>query len=911
MPSSRIRLVPLTVLALLLAGPNATRAAGSDSKEWTVDDLVLAESAGQWSLSPDGRQAVWVRSTVEKVEGEEKRVSNLWASRLDAEADGGEPSRPLTRGTDSHSSPLFSPDGRHVAFLSTRDLPAGKGGEKKGDDEAKPQVWLLPLAGGEAWPVTRFDRAVRSFDWIDAETLVVLAEESPTVWEATRKKEKDTTVAVDDAAHEPPVRLFRVPLEGEAKRLSSNDDWIDRMDVSPDGRWAVVNAQQSLSFEFDSKVPPHTYLVDLGTGERERLFEDGVLRPEGIAWKLDSSGFFAVNLFTRHPVYRNAGRLELHEYDLERGTAEEVDLDWERGLGRGLAPTPAGFLALLADGVRYRAARYVETGGSWRRQDLEGTHAENLYELVPARDGSRVVYVTSKIVEPDQWYAAGLDGARLADERRLTKLNRRFADKPKGDYEIVRWQGARGDTVEGILHYPLDWKEGERRPLVLDIHGGPWSADLDRWGERWVTPNVLWRQRGAFVLQVNYHGSSGYGREWAESIEKNYYEFEVPDIESGVDHLIERGLVDPERLAATGWSNGGILTAALLIHTRRYKAAVVGAADVEWASDWANVDFGASFDNYYFGTTPWEDPQLYVDKSPFYYLEVVTTPTIVHTGTEDRNVPPHQSWSLFRALQYIDKAPVKLLTYPGEPHGLRKIAHQRRKAEEDLAWLDKYLFETWDAPNEAVKEGSLLEALLRRSDAARVGRAFGREENGVLVPETVTFKALEIGRFELTRAQYAAFDEDFLVTPGDENLPVTDLSFERAAAYVDWLTAVTGRTYRLPTEKEAKGLAEAAGDGGNTLDRWAGYTPNPEDAARLAAALEKLGGAPLLLPVGQGTGKGEDPVFDLDGNAAEWAVGEDGGGVAVGPSADRSTDERGSAPASAAYTGWRVVEGRK
>ena len=110
---------------------------------------------------------------------------------------------------------------------------------------------------------------------------------------------------------------------------------------------------------------------------------------------------------------------------------------------------------------------------------------------------------------------------------------------------------------------------------------------------------------------------------------------------------------------------------------------------MEWISDWANVDFGASFDNYYFGASPLEDPELYIRKSPFFRLGEVTTPTIIYTGTEDRNVPPHQSWSLFRALQQLEKAPARLVLFPGEPHGLRKIAHQRRKVEEDMAWFNE------------------------------------------------------------------------------------------------------------------------------------------------------------------------------------------------------------------------------
>jgi dipeptidyl aminopeptidase/acylaminoacyl peptidase len=895
------------IRTLILAGAAtfagaAALAAAPDSGTWTVDDILLAESASSWTVSPDGSLAAWVRTTVEKTGGEEQRVSNLWLSRL---ADG--TSVPLTRGQDTVEEPAFSPDGRHIAFLATRKVPGGKG-----DDEiGKTQLWAIPVAGGEAFPVTRFDRDVSHFGWTGAASLVAAAQESPSAWERERKQRKDDATLVDDTEHEPPVRLFRLKLEGgQPERLTTDRDWIDALAVAPDGAIAVVTAQQSLSWEYDQRVPPQTFLVDLATGARTRLFEDGKILPQGVRWAPDGAGFYLVNEYTRHPRYRTATVNELHYFDLALKKTEKVDLACDRGLAHAFAPTVDGVVALLADGVHFRAARIVRTARGWRRQDLTGTHAGSIDWLDLGRDGKTLVYSCSTATQPAQWYGARVEGARIVGEKKLADLNASWKDKPTGKVEVVRWKGARGDEVEGLLHYPLEWREGTRAPLILAIHGGPSGADHDEWDQSWAYPILLWRQRGAFVLQVNYHGSSDYGLDWVESIAGHYYELEVPDIETGVDELIRRGLVDPERLGTTGWSNGGILSAALITTTTRYKAASIGAADVEWFSDWANVDFGASFDNYYFGGTPWEAPQVYLDKSPFFRLTKVTTPTIVYTGTEDRNVPPHQSWSLFRALQQIGAAPVRFLTFPGEPHSFRKIAHQRRKLEEDLAWFDRYLFGKQPSGETGIKEGSPLAGLLQRSKAVRAGGSFGRLEKGTLIPETVRFRGLEVGRFEVTYAQFAAFDAKVSFTPATASMPMTGVSFERAEAYAQWLAARTGRAFRLPTEEEARKLAEAAGTGGNTFDRWAGYAPNPDDRVRLLEAAKALpGDAPLLLPVGSLPGAGDDTVFDLDGNAAEWAVLEDGSGIALGPSADLSSDSRSDIRPSLAYTGLRVVVG--
>ena len=928
---------PLLLAALLLAAPAAPAVAAPGDEppaaaapalpdtSWTVDDVVLAESAREWTLARDGSLAAWVKSTVEKVDGEQKRVANLMLSRLGGQGAGkadAEP-LPLTRGRDHVSSPAFSPDGRHLAFLSDHALPGG-GDHDAGDDDAKTQLWAIDLAGGEPYPLTRFDRDVRAFAWVDDSTLVALAAEAKSAYERRREDGKDDAVVVDDAAHEPPVRLYRVPLAGDVARLTDNAGWFDALAVSPDGKWAVIDEQVSLSYEFDGLHPPRTLLVDLAAGTTTPLFTDGKLLPTAVRWAPDSSGFYLTNEHSSHPLYRTATVTELYFRHLASGVTTRIDLG-DRGLGDDFAPTADGVIALVADGVHLRPARFLRPGGaagdgsgSWRRQELTGTHAAHLDGWTLAADGVTLVYQTSTATTPPQVFAARLDGARIAGERQLTRLNPGYRDKPTGRVEVVHWKGARGDEVEGLLQYPLDWREGERRPLILAIHGGPTSQDRDSWSQRWPTPTLLWRQRGAFVLQVNYHGSTGYGLAWAESIEGHYYELEIPDIEAGVDAAIARGLVDPERLASAGWSNGGILTAELITRTHRYRAASVGAADVEWLSDWANVDFGATFDDYYFGGAPWERPDVYLAKSPFLRLADVTTPTIVYTGTVDRNVPPHQSWSLFRALQQIGKTDVRFVVFPGQPHSLGKIAFQRRKVEEDLAWFDRYLFARPAASDESIPKGSPLAALLARASAARRGAAVGAEAGGALVPEAVPFHGLRVGRFEVTRAQWAAFDPATPAAPGEENLPVTGVSFARAQEFAAWLTRSTGQPWRLPTVAEAKALADAAangGTGGNTLDRWVGFPPNPDDRARiataLAAAAERLSTqAPLLLPVGSLPGAGDDPVFDLDGNAAEWAVGDGGAGVATGPSADRSAGARGGdADPAPAYVGLRVVLG--
>jgi dipeptidyl aminopeptidase/acylaminoacyl peptidase len=795
--------------------------------------------------------------------------------------------------------------------MSDRPLPD----EKDDDEAASSQLWLMSPRGGEPWPATKLERGIRDYEWRDTATILYIAQEDPTLYEEEVEKRKDTSRVVDDEEHEPPVRLFSLSVEEKKiARLTDNDDRMRSIAVSPDGRQVVAVHSRSLSYEYDQRMPPLTYLWNLDSGEGQQIFDGSRIIPSDVRWAKDGAGFYFLNDSTTNPEYREATISTVMYYDLAAGEPRLVDLGWERGAGFDYAVTSDGFVVLLADGVHMRPARFTKRGDSWRRVWLEGEHAPNTFGFELADDGRTLVYEYSTASAPAQLYRAELRGSRISNGSQITRLNPSFAKKPKPGAEIVHWSGARDEEVEGILYYPLNYEEGERYALILMIHGGPAGADRDSWSHSYTRPTVLLNQKGAFVLKANYHGSSSYGLDWVESICcGNYYSLEIPDLENGVDYLIGRGLVDSTKLATMGWSNGAILSIELTTRNPRYKAASTGAGDVEWISDWANVDFGASFDDYYFGAHPFEDPQRYIELSPFFRMDQVQTPTIIYFGTEDRNVPTDQGWSHFRALQQIGKVPVKFILFPGEPHGLRKLAHQRRKMEEDLAWFDKYLFESEEPENEALKEGSPLAQALKRADIERVDDRLGRLVGDVLVPEIVEFRGVEMGRFEVTRAQFAAFDESYEFEPGTENYPANGIDFERAKAYVDWLSERTGEPYRLGGAEEMRPLYDAADENGNTLDHWAGYSPNPDDAERLKDEIDQLTGtAPLLKPVGSFAGDGEAAlVFDLDGNVAEWAVGEDGRGVLLGASADRPADPKARAgEAAEPYRGMRVVRRR-
>ncbi len=872
------------LLACLLA---CTLGLPSLASNWTTDDILLMERAASLELSRDGSMAVWAQSKMDTKKG--TAVSQIYLRYLTDNH-----LVQLTRGDDSSTSPQFSPSGKQVAFLSSRKSTGGGEETASGSDGPKQQVWLLDLRGGEPRAATSMGQGVNAFRWLDDDTLLLVAAEDSSALALKVKQDNDTSRIVDDP-HIEPVRLFRYSLkERTAKRLTQNPDRITRVEVSWDGKYAVTMHARSSRYVFDQLIPPATFLHDFSNGVSEQIFPNTRLIPGELHWTFDNRGFYFTSSYSSHPVYRSGSIDKLYYFDLTTRSHREMDLGWENGVGSGIATVADGLVVSLANGVRDVLARYLLQNGQLVRQDLSGEHVANIVSIRSSLQNGMLAYDYTTASIPPQWYAAKLNGSALEGPKQITAINTGLSKKTISKTETVRWRGALDEEVEGILYYPHQYETGKKYPLMVMIHGGPSGVDRDAFRESWAYPHQLYTQRGAFILKPNYHGSSNYGLKWVESISRGKYnDLEWIDVEKGVDSLIAKGLVDPAQLGIMGWSNGSIISIEISTRTDRYKAVGAGAGDVNWTSDWGNAMFGHAFEDYYLGATPMSNPQLYIEKSPLFRMDKVKTPTIIFFGTEDVNVPTEQGWQHYRAMQHLAITDVKFLLFPGEPHSLRKYVHQKRKVDEELAWFDRYLFVKQTEAQSWMKADSPLSGVLYR---AKLGET----------PEVAPLGELEVSRFEVTRAQYAAFDKTYAVKPGTENYPATGIRFEDAKRYAEWLSSRTGQRYRLPTEKEMESHLKAS-KAGNTLDRWAGYDVNPDDAVRLAPTINGLHPDHLLLPVGSFTGKGTNPVFDLEGNAAEWVTAEDGGGKLLGGSADTPADPKLGWSPRFTFAGFRVL----
>ncbi|MFK7922584.1 MAG: prolyl oligopeptidase family serine peptidase [Bacteroidia bacterium] len=613
--------------------------------------------------------------------------------------------------------------------------------------------------------------------------------------------------------------------------------------------------------------------------------------PGRFEFTADNEGFYFSATQSSLAEWDGAGINLLHYFRLETKQAEAIDLAWEWGLSGGYRLYANDLFIQLANGPTNKLTYLKKESNSWSLHPVGvGEMTDRVSVMASSKDGKQVAFTYSTASKPVQYRVGRLaQGAvtSLSAGREFAQLNKHLAKKQIAKTEIVRWTGALDDEITGMLYYPHDYDPSREYPLIVAIHGGPTGVDMDRWSDRWSYAHNLMVQEGCFILKPNYHGSSNHGQAFTESIKFHYYDYELTDVMTGIDMLDKAGKIDRDSMGLMGWSNGAIITTMLTVkHPDVFKAATPGAGDVNWTSDYGTCRFGVTFDQYYLGGAPWDDidgktyNQVYIDKSPLFEMDKVKTPTLIFHGSEDRAVPRDQGWEYYRALQQNNKAPVRFLWFPGQPHGLQKVTHQSRKISEELAWFQQYLFGTYEAPNEAFKKDSPLYALLENQRSARNDNGFyGQMLKSKLIPEVVSVKvdSISIGRFELTNAQYQAFQKRHKFPVAEANYPVTGLTQAQIESYINWLNKLSGATYRLPNEAEAKALhkqAHKVAAKENSLNRWAGFDITPAEVSVLRSKMEGLSAKQLLQSVGSyaPTKVGEAQIYDLGGNVAEQAA---------------------------------------
>jgi dipeptidyl aminopeptidase/acylaminoacyl peptidase len=283
----------------------------------------------------------------------------------------------------------------------------------------------------------------------------------------------------------------------------------------------------------------------------------------------------------------------------------------------------------------------------------------------------------------------------------VSHVHKDSPERPLGRTEVVRWRSADGREIEGLLTYPVGFEKGKRCPLLLVIHGGPAGvftrtfiaspavATSSGRNSYSTYPLAALAAQGYAILRCNVRGSSGYGKTFRHANLGDWGGGDFQDLMTGVDHIIDQGIADPDRLGVMGWSYGGFMTAWVIGHTKRFKAASVGAGVTDLVSFSGTADI-ASFLPSYFGGEPWDRPDAYREHSPIAHVQGIRTPTLILHGADDERVPISQGYELYNALKRQD-CPVKMVVYPRAHHAIQEPKLLLDAMRRNLEWFEKYV----------------------------------------------------------------------------------------------------------------------------------------------------------------------------------------------------------------------------
>jgi dipeptidyl aminopeptidase/acylaminoacyl peptidase len=648
-------------LAGMVGGFGATGLAAQSGI--TAEQAAGMRQLGSVSISPDGR---WVLYTVTTADMKASTTNaDLWL----VPASGGESIR-LTNGKTMDDQGQWSPDGKWIVFGSTRD--------------GRPQLYKISPFGGEAVKLTDSKAGVRSFAWSpDGTRIAFVAPRDPTPEEERKEKEKDDAIVVD--RNFVPARLNVFDLAtSKATEIVKGEQQISGIAWSPNGREIAYVTTPTPSAD-DGRFSD-VMVVEVASGTTRKLVENA--GPEGNPTWSPDGGWIAIN--TKGPKAVSITQSKLAVVPAAGGTPRVLggNFLYEPGEARW---APDGKSLFFWAQVRTRSELFqVPVAGGAPRQvsDFRGSlgffggGAPSI-----SADGQVIAFPRSTLDTPDEVHVARLDGPWAA--KALTALHPELAGVPMGKGEVVRWKSKDGLDVEGIVVYPVGYQAGKRYPTVAIIHGGPAGVWNEAFPANWYNAAQVYAGQGWVALLPNPRGSSGYGEKFLAANYRDWGNGDYQDIQTGLDHLVRRGIADSSKMAQGGWSYGGYMTAWTLTQTNRFKALMVGAGLTNMYSMYSTNDLQMVLEDYY-GGEPWDDEAAYRRASAMVHIKQAKTPTLILHGQQDTRVPIGQAQELYMGLKKND-VPVELVLFPREPHGLLEPRHAADKIQREYDFFARYV----------------------------------------------------------------------------------------------------------------------------------------------------------------------------------------------------------------------------
>jgi dipeptidyl aminopeptidase/acylaminoacyl peptidase len=637
-----------------------------------VDVAELPRVIGP-QLSPDGRTVAYMLSAADWKAG--RLVYQLWRQ----DVSGGAPTQLTFNEGGIIPVVRWSPDGKTLLFL--RDG----------------QISLLPADGGESRVLGKHATGVSSPSWTpDSSAVYFTASDPQSAEERERARLRDDVFGVDETYKQRHL-WKRVVSTGAETQITTGEASVLDYRLSADGkRIAMSRAPSPLSADAHRA---EAWIMD-ANGENARALTSNSVEERGPELSPDNSQLlFIADCNERfEPYYQDA----LFIVPASGGTPRPLLSDFRYAIDQATwAPDGMSIIATVNMGVHSEFFQ-IDVASRRARQLTDGAH------FIPP--GWSVVPSAGKLVfqfdEPtrfgDIWTLA-VTGNHATPARATSHFAALERDVALPRQEKIEWKGTDGTTIEGLLFYPVGYQTGQKYPLVVQMHGGPMESDKFGAG-----PGLLLNffpvltAKGYAVLRPNYRGSVGYGNAFYRDVVNGYFNNMTSDILAGIDALVQRGIVDPDRLVAMGWSAGGTLVNRLVATTDRFKAASSGAGVANWTSLYAQTD-NYAFRRTWFGGTPWQKnapTDLFWARSPIKDAANVKTPTLFFSGEVDQRVPTAQSVEMYRALK-SNGVPTHLYTAPREGHQWSELRHQLFKANTELEWFDTYALgrtHVWEKP---------------------------------------------------------------------------------------------------------------------------------------------------------------------------------------------------------------------
>jgi len=629
-------------------------------ESWTPESMIDLPVVGSPEISPDGSMIAYtVRET--RMEDEESSfLTHIWVANSD-----GSINRQFTRGEESATNPQFSPEGNYLSFISTRDN--GR------------QVYKMYLSGGEAQKITSAENGVGSYQWSpDGSRIAYTMTDPQTEEEKQREREKKDVIIVDEDFKFARIYVQAVD-EDSAKVIYSEDLHTDSFDWSPDGSTIVfahqptprINDRYEMSI---STVPADsgsvTTLVDWeGTDSDPHFTPDG----ENIVFVSHGGELEAVGLGDLFVVSADGGEPRKLAETYDRN-ASIVGFD------------QAGDLLIR---------EWRNTVSSLYRVPLNGEEAElitsedGIYnQFAVNREGNRIAFTFEDSDTPREIFYSDLD---VFTAKKVSGIFDDIVLPEFGETEVLTWTSPDGLEIEGLLTYPVGFQQGDRVPLILMVHGGPAGIYAQTWtGGGGIYAIQFFAEQGYALLRPNPRGSAGYGKEfrYANVVDWGYGDYE--DLMSGVDHVIDMGVADPDQLVEMGWSYGGYMTSWIVTQTDRFKAVSMGAGLSNLVSMVGTTDI-PDYLLAHMGGPYWDgNMEAYERHSAVYHMENAVTPTQIIHGANDLRVPLGQGQEFYWALQEkgVD---TEMILYPRTGHGPTEPKFIADVSNQILRWFDKYL----------------------------------------------------------------------------------------------------------------------------------------------------------------------------------------------------------------------------